>query len=104
MLKAYNVAKDAVKILETAETNEALEALKTGAVDGAQIPGGGRASNLMDLARDVDVTFLSIPDDKFQLMLKELGPAFQEGDVPGVQGQDHPFRFLLQALRSVPVS
>jgi len=34
-------------------------------------------SFLMDLARDVDVTFLSIPDDKFQWMPKELGPAFQ---------------------------
>jgi uncharacterized protein len=100
MLKAYNVPKDSVKILETAETNEALEALKTGAVDGAQIPGGGRASNLMDLARDVDVTFLSIPDDKFQLMFKELGPAFQEGDVPAgiYKGQDHPIQVPLLLL------
>jgi TRAP transporter TAXI family solute receptor len=100
MLKAYNVPMDAVKILETAETNEALEALKTGAVDGAQIPGGGRASNLMDLARDVDVAFLSIPDDKFQLMLKELGPAFQEGEVAaGVyKGQDSPLQLPLLLL------
>lgn len=100
MLKVYNVPKDSVKILETAETNEALEALKTGAVDGAQIPGGGRASNLMDLARDVDVTFLSIPDDKFQLMLKELGPAFQEGDIPAgiYKGQDHSVQVPLLLL------
>jgi len=100
MLQAYNVPKDSVKILETAETNEAIEALKTGAVDGAQIPGGSRASNLMDLARDVDVAFLSIPDDKFQLMLKDLGPAFQEGEVPAgiYKGQDHPIQVPLLLL------
>ena len=100
MLRAYNVPKDAVRILETAETNEAIEALKTGAVDGAQLPGGGRASNLMDLARDVDVTFLSIPDDKFQLMLKELGPAFLEGEVPAgiYKGQDYPIQVPLLLL------
>lgn len=100
MLKVYNTPKDAVKILETAETNEAIEALKTGAVDGAQLPGGARASNLMDLAQDVDVVFLSIPSDKFELMLKEMGPAFQEGVVSAgtYKGQDYPLHLPLLLL------
>lgn len=82
MLKAYNLTKENVTILETAETNESLEAVKTGSVDGAVIQAGARASNLMELANDIDVTFLSIPDDKLQLMLKDLGPAFHKGVVP----------------------
>jgi hypothetical protein len=82
LLKAYNLTKENVKILETAETNEAIEAIKTGVVDGAVIQAGVRASNLMELSKDVDINFLSIPDDKLQLMLRELGPAFHKGVVP----------------------
>jgi len=100
MLKAYNIPKDAVRILETTETNEALEALKTGAVDGACIPGGQRASNLMDLANDVDVVFNSFPDDKLDLMLKELGTPFLKGVVPpGIyKGQTDPIQTTLLLL------
>jgi TRAP transporter TAXI family solute receptor len=82
MLKAYQLTKENVTIIETAETNEAIEALKTGAVDGAVIQAGVRASNLMELARDIDLVFLSFPDDKLQLMLQDLGPAFHKGVVP----------------------
>jgi uncharacterized protein len=100
MLKAYGVPKDAVRILETAETNEAIEALKTGAVDGAQLPGGRSASNIMDLANDVDLLFISFPDDKLELMIKDLGPAFQKGVVPpGIyKGQDYPIQTTLLLL------
>jgi hypothetical protein len=100
MLQAYGVPKDAVRILETAETNEAIEALKTGAVDGIHIPGGRNASNIMDLANDVDLVFMSFPDDKLELMIKELGPAFQKGVVPpGIyKGQDYPIQTTLLLL------
>ena len=100
MLNAYGVPKDAVRILETAETNEAIEALKTGAVDGACIPGGQRASNLMDLANDVDMLFVSFPDDKLSLMLKEIGIPFLKGVVPaGVyKGQTEPIQTTLLLL------
>lgn len=91
VLKAYNIPRESVRMLEVAETNEALEALKTGAVDGATIQAGVRASNLMELANDIDIQFLSIPDDKLQLMLQDLGPAFHKGVVPaGVyKGQNY---------------
>ena len=100
MLNAYNVPKDSVRILETAETNEAIEALKTGAVDGACIPGGQRASNLMDLANDADVFFNSFPDDKLNVMLKEIGIPFLKGVVPpGVyKGQTEPIQTTLLLL------
>jgi TRAP transporter TAXI family solute receptor len=82
LLKAYGVPKDSLKILQTAETKEALEALKIGTADGAIIPAGLRSSTLLELAQSVDVTFLSIPDDKMQRILEELGPAFHEGVIP----------------------
>jgi TRAP transporter TAXI family solute receptor len=100
MLNAYSVPQDSVRILETAETNEALEALKTGAVDGACVPGGQRASNLMDLANDADVFFNSFPDDKLNLMLKEIGIPFLKGVVPpGIyKGQTEPIQTTLLLL------
>lgn len=100
MLNAYDVPKESVKILETAETNEAIEALKTGAVDGACIPGGQRASNIMDLAGDVDLLFFSFPDEKLDRMLKELGVPFLKGTVPpGIyKGQTYPINTTLLLL------
>jgi len=82
LLKAYGVPKDSLKILQTAETKEALEALKMGSADGAIIPAGLRSSTLLELAQSVDVTFLSISDDKMGRILEELGPAFHEGVIP----------------------
>ncbi len=82
LLKAYNLPKESVKILEAVETNEVLDAIKIGAVDAVVVQAGVRASNLMDLANSTDVIFLSVPDDKLQVMLKELGPAFHKGTVP----------------------
>jgi TRAP transporter TAXI family solute receptor len=100
LFKAYKVTKDSVKVLETSETNEALDALKTGAVDAIEVPGGVRASNLMNLAGDVDVLFLSIPDDKLDVMLDELGPAFQKGIVPAgtYKGQNEAIQLPMLLL------
>ncbi|MDI7260112.1 MAG: TAXI family TRAP transporter solute-binding subunit [Thermodesulfobacteriota bacterium] len=82
LLKAYGIPKDSLKILQTTETKEVLEALKLGTVDGAVIPAGLRSSTLLELAQFVDVTFLSIPEDKMELILQDLGPAFHEAVIP----------------------
>ena len=36
----------------------------------------------MELASSVDIKMLSIPEDKLQLMLQDLGPAFHKGIIP----------------------
>ena len=82
LLKAYGVPKEAVQILQTPETKEAIEALKLGSADGALIPAGIGSSTLLELAQSTEVTFLSIPDDKMQLILEELGPAFHIAVIP----------------------
>ena len=98
LLKIYNLPRDSVRILETAETNEILEALKTGTVDGAVIQAGMRASNLMELASDVEIRMLSVPDDKLQVMLQELGPAFHKGIVPAGMYKDQKEVVQIPAL------
>lgn len=109
LFKAYGVPKDSVTILETAETNEAIEALKLGTADAAVIPGGVPAGFLTELAQSADVTFLPIPDDKLEATLKELGLAFHKASIPAgtYKGQDQEVSFPalsteLAALADMP--
>ena len=82
LLKAYGIPVDSLKLLQTIETKEALEALKIGIADGAIIPAGLRSSTLLELTQSVDITFLSISEEKMKQILHELGPAFQEAIIP----------------------
>lgn len=82
LLDAYGIPRDSLQILQSTETNETIEALKIGTADGAIIQAGVGAGNLMELAQSTDVTFLSIPDEKLNLMLQKLGPAFCKGVIP----------------------
>jgi TRAP transporter TAXI family solute receptor len=90
LLAAYGLREQDVTVLETAETNDAIEALKIGSADAAIVPGGVPASFLSDLTEASDVRFLSLPDDKLAEILTALGPAFRKGIVPAgtYRGQD----------------
>lgn len=89
-LKAFGVSKENVTYIGTAKTGEALDALSSGTVDAAIIPGGVPAATLTQLTETVAIRFLSIPDDKMEVILKELGPAFSAGLIPAgtYKGQD----------------
>jgi TRAP transporter TAXI family solute receptor len=99
----YGVDKKEVKILETAESNEAVEALKVGTVDAAILPGGVPASFLLDLAQSTKVVFLSIRDDKLNTMLKRLGPAFHRGIIPPNTYRDQNYEVRVPAMSSLIV-
>ncbi len=98
LLKVYGLSRESVKILETAETKEVIEALQTGAVDGAIVQAGLRASNLMELSSGTDIKMISVPDDKLQLMLQELGPAFHKGLIPAGVYKDQKEILQIPAL------
>lgn len=106
LLKVYDIPKESVKILQTIETKEVLEALKIGSADGAIIPAGLRSSSLLELCQSIDINFLSIPDDKMKQIIEELGPAFsialiQKGTYRG-QNEDvmAPSLIAVLAVRS----
>ena len=82
LLKAYNMTVDDVKMIETAETSQAIEALKIGTADAAIIPGGVPSSNLTDLAQSTAISLVSIPDEKLNMALKDLGQAFHRSVIP----------------------
>lgn len=95
LLELYGVPKADVKILETPETNEAIEALKVGTADAAIIPAGVPASFLLDLFQSAKVSFLPISDDKFNALLKRMGNAFHSGIIPAntYRGQTLPMKY-----------
>ncbi|MBP1156079.1 MULTISPECIES: TAXI family TRAP transporter solute-binding subunit [unclassified Paenibacillus] len=72
LFDAYSIPKDKVKIISTAETKEAVEALNLGSVDAAILPAGLGAADLMQLLQEGKVEFLSIDKDKQTEMLKSL--------------------------------
>ncbi len=82
LLAAYGVPVSSVTIVETAETSDAVEALKIGSADAAIIPGGVPSSQLSDLSQATDVVFVSLPPDKLEAILADMGPAFRPGVIP----------------------
>ncbi len=104
LLKAYNLSEDKVTILETAETNEAIEALKIGSADAAILPGGVPASFLTDLSQTTDVHFVSITDDRLKIILKDLGPAFVKGVIPAETYRGQDTDVTVPAMRAVLIA
>ena len=94
LFELYGVDKKSVNILETSETNEAIEALKVGTADAAVIPSGIPASYLLDLFRSTKVAILTIPDDKLNIVLSRMGSAFHTGVIPAntYPGQNYEVR------------
>lgn len=94
LFELYGVDKKSVNILETSETNEAMEALKVGTADAAMIPSGIPASYLLDIFRSTKVAILSISDDRLAIVLSRIGSAFFAGVIPPntYQGQNYEVR------------
>jgi TRAP transporter TAXI family solute receptor len=82
LLEAYNIPKNKVELVSTAETKEAIEALNLGSVDAAVIPAGLGSADLLQLLQEGKVEFLSIDKDKQDAMLKKLPSSFFPYTIP----------------------
>ncbi len=89
-LEIAGIPKGKVKIVETAETNEALDALKMGSVDAAIMPITFNAPGFQELARTIDLAVPSLTPEQAVKMIERLGPAFRPLKVPAgtFRGQD----------------
>lgn len=76
--------------METAETNEALDALKIGSVDAAIMPITFKAPGFQELSRTTDLTVPSLTPEQTTRMIERLGSAFRPLKVPvgTFKGQD----------------
>ena len=76
MLKVYGVDKTKVKYIKNSKTRETVDALISGAVAAAIIPGTPPSGTIARLAQTVDVSFFHITPDKMKEVLQELPPGF----------------------------
>lgn len=82
VLNAYGVPRESVQNIETAEINEAIEALKLGTAHAGTLPGSLGSATFKDLGEATPIIFLDL-SDKMDVILKDLNnPAFFDGVIP----------------------
>jgi TRAP transporter TAXI family solute receptor len=81
-LEIAGISKEKVKIVETVETGETIEALKIGSVDAALLPTTFLSPGFQELSRTTEVVVPSLTQDQAKKMIERLGPAFRPMKVP----------------------
>lgn len=76
LLKAYGLTHDQMKVLTYSKPKEIMDDLKSGSVDGAIWPATAPNPLVLQLQESVDLAYPSIPKEKWDALLKELGSAF----------------------------
>lgn len=76
LLKAYGLSTKEVKVLTYSKPKEIMDDLKAGTADGAIWPASAPNPLILELQEAVDLSFPSIPKDKWDAVLDALGPAF----------------------------
>lgn len=71
LLDLYGIKPNELTIIQTAETGEAVDALKVGSVDAAVIPGGIGSPQLKELAQTINLKFVKI--DKMKELTAHSG-------------------------------
>jgi len=89
-LEIAGIRRDEVKIVETTETGESLNALKVGSADAAIMPLTFSAPSFQEITRTTDLTVPSLTPEQAEKMLERLGPAYRLLKVPmgTFRGQD----------------
>lgn len=103
LLDLYGI-RNKVKVISTAETREAMQALRQGTVDAVVLPCGLRAPHIMELMQSVDSVAVDIPDDKMKQLLAKTTPGAVTGTNPPntYKGQVKPY--TIPVYRTVLVS
>lgn len=93
LLDVYGISKDQVKVISTAETREAMQALQQGTVDAVVLPCGLRAPHIAELTESVASIPVNIADDKLDALIANTTPgAVKATNPPGTyKGQDGPY-------------
>jgi hypothetical protein len=81
-LEIAGISKEKVKIVETVETGETIEALKIGSVDAALLPTTFLSPGFQELSRTTDIVVPSLTQDQANKIIERLGPAFRPMKVP----------------------
>jgi len=82
VMKAYGVDISTIKILSYAKPKEVADGFKSGTADGAYWPLSPPNAFLLELQETMELSHPSIPKDKWDAVLKELGVAWYMDFVP----------------------
>lgn len=82
LVEVYGLPKDKMRFVETVETTQATDALRSGSAQAAIYPGGLRMVPVQEMFRDKVVDFLYLPDDKFEALMRKLPKYFYTTKVP----------------------
>lgn len=93
LFKVYGIDPGKVRVIATAETNEAMDAFASNTADAGIIPGSAGAAYFQKAARDGTIAFMQIPETKIDAMMKILPKAVDKQLVPAntYPGQDQPY-------------
>lgn len=76
LLKAYGISEKDVKVLTYSKPKEIMDAFKGRMADGAIWPASPPNPLILQLQETVELSFPSIPKDKWDVVLEECGSAF----------------------------
>jgi len=90
LLKVYNIDPATVKIISTTNTGEVVNALKSGTVDAAVIPGSAGAAYLQRMMRDKTIKYLNISEDKMKAIAETLPKYIRIAKLPANTYENQP--------------
>lgn len=90
LLKVYDIDPAKVKIISTTNTGEVVNALKSGTVDAAVIPGSAGAGYLQRMMRDKTIKYLNISKDKMKAITEMLPEYIRIAKLPANTYENQP--------------
>ena len=83
LIRVYGLPRDEIRIVSTANTSEAMRALRVGSVDGALLPFSAGSALVQQALNDDLLEFLIFPLDERDEILRNLPAAIQGNDDQG---------------------
>lgn len=103
-IEHFELDESSMKIVETTETNAAIEAIKLGSVDAVVLPFGPRAGGIEEAMRAGAMKFLSVSPEDRDAMLELLPAAFSGVDQPAADFSNQPDVVPLTSLKTYLIS
>ena len=104
LIKVYNLPKNRIQLVASANLGEMNRTLRGGSVHGAVFPFGLKQPVASKLFHDRVVRFLRLPEDKYDKMLELLPKSFYKATVPANNFENQPEPALAFGLSTLLVT
>ena len=90
LVDVYGLPKANMRYIETVETGQVTDALRSGSAVAAVFPGGLYMAPVQEMFRDNVIDFLYLPNDKFDALMSKLPKYFYKAKVPANNFANQP--------------